>query len=537
MLFNTFSSNECIRLGYMPLDHPNLTAHQVSCDKTYHDFANLSLRLHAPLLLLVANLCIVFLFQLGGWSLDQCAKRRGVREAILTLLTGAVFLLPLVPVTVLSANGAMRIFTSLVIPMCFAAVLPLLCGLLVWWLDHKCALDLFNQLHGAYGRSGANSSISAHTALRPLLSPSCKEDRFNGDANDLVVGEPKLSAKGIWHFMRVDRQDMDEKLRHGPDCIVDEWKHALKNGHIEQADLEHLDYVLESPAGSSEKSFQNGWLRDCDPETKELIPERMRADGSGKKLEDFAADESAQKANLSLSHVLALRLYTTAAFKRINEPLRNLVSDTGDPKLKQPHPLPCTVYLISDGLKLLRAVNAPAAMRPGEINRDSSPILPRELERSDVNIESSVATFQLEASPNNSRALERRKPWNHSNSSTSPEFLWRGIKNVSTTKDYLLRGGSELAPCSTTANLEMAMFYAKDWQPEHAHVERALVLRVVVGDFMGRGADISFLSAFPHEEEALYPPLTFFKPVGKQERLTYNGTEFTVVDVRPTFPS
>ena len=165
MLFNTFSSNECIRLGYMPLDHPNLTAHQVSCDKTYHDFANLSLRLHAPLLLLVANLCIVFLFQLGGWSLDQCAKRRGVREAILTLLTGAVFLLPLVPVTVLSANGAMRIFTSLVIPMCFAAVLPLLCGLLVWWLDHKCALDLFNQLHGAYGRSGANSSISAHTAL------------------------------------------------------------------------------------------------------------------------------------------------------------------------------------------------------------------------------------------------------------------------------------------------------------------------------------------------------------------------------------
>ena len=125
VLFNTFSSNECIRLGYMPLDHPNVTAHQASCDKTYHDFANLSLRLHAPLLLLVANLCIVFLFQLGGWSLDQCAKRRGVREAILTLLTGAVFLLPLVPVTVLSANGAMRIFTSLVIPMCFAAVLPL----------------------------------------------------------------------------------------------------------------------------------------------------------------------------------------------------------------------------------------------------------------------------------------------------------------------------------------------------------------------------------------------------------------------------
>lgn len=54
---------------------------------------------------------------------------------------------------------------------------------------------------------------------------------------------------------------------------------------------------------------------------------------------------------------------------------------------------------------------------------------------------------------------------------------------------------------------------------------------------MQQGPDLSFLSAFPHEQEALYPPLTFFKPCSTPEHLEYNGAKFTIVDVRPTFPS
>ena len=60
---------------------------------------------------------------------------------------------------------------------------------------------------------------------------------------------------------------------------------------------------------------------------------------------------------------------------------------------------------------------------------------------------------------------------------------------------------------------------------------------MVVNNFMQQGPDLSFLSAFPHEKEALYPPLTFFKPRGNPEQLTYNGTRFTIVDVKATFPS
>ena len=113
----------------------------------------------------------------------------------------------------------------------------------------------------------------------------------------------------------------------------------------------------------------------------------------------------------------------------------------------------------------------------------------------------------------------------------------RGVRNVRTTHHFLQYGGSELAPCSMTPDLEIAVRYAKDWQAEYVRGERALIFRVVVNNFMQQGPDLSFLSAFPHEKEALYPPLTFFKPRGNPEQLTYNGTRFTIVDVKATFPS
>ena len=56
--------------------------------------------------------------------------------------------------------------------------------------------------------------------------------------------------------------------------------------------------------------------------------------------------------------------------------------------------------------------------------------------------------------------------------------------------------------------------------------QAALIFRIIVDGWLDQGPDLSFLSAFPHEKEFTYPPLTFFRPVGKMERLIYNGTEF-----------
>ena len=112
------------------------------------------------------------------------------------------------------------------------------------------------------------------------------------------------------------------------------------------------------------------------------------------------------------------------------------------------------------------------------------------------------------------------------------------MRNMRPTDDFLNRGGSELAPCSTTPDLEIAVRYAKNWEADDGQGEQALIFRLLCENFMQRGPDLKFLSAFPHEQEALYPPLTFFKPIAgaEPEHLTYGGTEFTIVDVRPNFP-
>ena len=45
------------------------------------------------------------------------------------------------------------------------------------------------------------------------------------------------------------------------------------------------------------------------------------------------------------------RLYTTCSFSKINDPLRS------DP-VKRPHPFAATTFFISEGIKMLRAVEA-----------------------------------------------------------------------------------------------------------------------------------------------------------------------------------
>ena len=86
------------------------------------------------------------------------------------------------------------------------------------------------------------------------------------------------------------------------------------------------------------------------------------------------------------------------------------------------------------------------------------------------------------------------------------QFLYRGIKDMHLSADFLQRGGSELATMSTTPTLEVAMRYAASASP--------ILLRLRTRNFIERGADISFCSAFPAENEVVYTPLTFILPKG-----------------------
>ena len=92
--------------------------------------------------------------------------------------------------------------------------------------------------------------------------------------------------------------------------------------------------------------------------------------------------------------------------------------------------------------------------------------------------------------------------------------------------EFLELGGTELAPMSTTTSLDVAMEYCAS--------KNALILRLNTASFMERGADISFLSAFPTEKEVLYPPLTFLRATGQTQKIEIGDGSVTIMEVIPS---
>ena len=92
------------------------------------------------------------------------------------------------------------------------------------------------------------------------------------------------------------------------------------------------------------------WL-DPRPPSAAPLKDPRSSPLQGERLADFACTEESQQAQLSEPHVAALRIYTTACFRAINDPLR-------DHGRKKPHPYPATVFFLTDAIKRLRAVHA-----------------------------------------------------------------------------------------------------------------------------------------------------------------------------------
>ena len=59
------------------------------------------------------------------------------------------------------------------------------------------------------------------------------------------------------------------------------------------------------------------------------------------------------------------------------------------------------------------------------------------------------------------------------------------------------------------------------------------LMRLKVGTFMQLGADLGFVSAFPDENEVLYPPLTYLESVSPPAEVRVGEVTFTIVDVEP----
>ena len=364
----------------------------------------------------------------------------------------------------------------------------------------------------------APGSAHAHaTADGARISP-----RFVAQISELITGQPRRAALGVTHYMNVsDTSTHLKQLAQGVDAIraefdallqrtseayrelvvrserdsvvcADEIARARVAKEVAEEAHECMLYVLDKPAGSSPKIFANSDCpRDCDARGR-VRNDRFNVDtGKGMRLLDFVETRAARTAKLEPAHVAAIRIYTTAAYKQLNGPLRELgkeiasrsdetdaeeeaISSEGSGRADRgSHPLPVTVSFLTAAIGKLRAVGA---------NDD--------------------ATTKLD--------------------------LWRGMRDVTVPDSFMQHGGTELAPMSTTTSMEMALQYALS--------ERALVFKLRTDSFMNRGASVKFLSAYPNEMEVLYPPLTYLRATGKEERFSMgSGRQGHIVEVVPTF--
>jgi hypothetical protein len=292
--------------------------------------------------------------------------------------------------------------------------------------------------------------------------------RFSASIVYLRFGARAAAAHGILELLNAeDPAAVHRGVAEGFDAIERE---VMANGT--DVDRECFDYVARRAAGSSATLFANSpYPRDCD--ANGVRRDRVTASGEGMLLADFRSHPHATAALLTLVHVLVLRLYSTAAFVTINQPLR----ETTNKKARAaPHPFPVTVMLLAEAIKKLRAVPAVAV--------------------------------------NGSGAGE-----------ANTVELWRGLRDAVVPEEFINGGGTENAPMSTTRSLQVAMRYSASAMP--------MLMRFKVGTFMQLGADLGFVSAFPDENEVLYPPLTYLQSVSPPAEVRVGDVTFTIVDVEP----
>ena len=227
-----------------------------------------------------------------------------------------------------------------------------------------------------------------------------------------------------------------------------------------------LAHFYQDPVGAIQREFATHGSA-ADQENLRCVQHGLQRPGwsSAATLESLLAHPNATTAKLQAQHVLALRLYTTSSYARINDPLRR------DPP-QRPHPFAATTLFIDKAIKMLRAVAA--------------------------------------SLPNAHTAL----------------VYWRGMKDLGLTMEFLQKGGTEFACLSTSASQEVAVSFAASSLP--------LVFKFATKDFTSRGANIGWLSVYPNEQEALYPPLTYLRSV-KAENESIGGMTILVATVEPVF--
>jgi hypothetical protein len=350
----------------------------------------------------------------------------------------------------------------------------------------------------AQARSSVQKSLDDSLEGGDAASGGGVEGKFASTANELIVGQAKEAALGVRNFMGVSSHTLDQ-FRHvsadrvretiaSTEGLVDRLDGSFPGGGFARVCelLEGTKAMAGVPpiiqefviAGTQEDWM---WLEYVVGQpAKELQVDHGTRDfqRNGQRLIDFVNHPAATMGKLEAGHVLALRMYTTAAYKSLNNPLRDHARDDEGrtltpPRMRADHGLPLTIKMIEEGLKFLRAVSGSVSLPNGDHGADVDE--------------------------------------GHQEDEETSQALWRGMKNLQVNDAFMQRrvGGTELAPMSTTEDLQVAAWFSAS--------ANSLLFKFRVDSFMQRGANLQWLSAFPKERETLYPPLTYLKPTGKTQ--------------------
>ncbi len=180
---------------------------------------------------------------------------------------------------------------------------------------------------------GVLTEMERTTLLKAVRKHSQGMAHTGVGVRDLVIGDYQQAIDGLNVLLGLQDDEhllANAQLPNAEKIDIERMEREIRALNIKEAS-ELIVYVLYQ--GASEKKYFYG-IRDrgC----------------VGKTLNDFVNDPIAKKAKLTKADVAALRIYTSALFKYINDPLRN--SDG------RPHPLPITVLLLSRALKKLKRV-------------------------------------------------------------------------------------------------------------------------------------------------------------------------------------
>lgn len=78
--------------------------------------------------------------------------------------------------------------------------------------------------------------------------------------------------------------------------------------------------------------------------------------------------------------------------------------------------------------------------------------------------------------------------------------------------------------CLQTAEMWVAFKYSQGG-------DVATLLWLHTDNFMDRGVDVEWVSAYPHEKEYVYPPLTYMKPIRKLDNVKVGESTYNVVEI------